>query len=217
VAIDSVALDFLRSEATIQEYPGVMDAGDTVDNYLHEAARADNPLSEVFYDPEGDGVRMESLGVHEHWNGPAEKLYSGNYYPGTGIQLIRSGVVMDIDSDGLPDKWELQYYGGTTNANQAALCANNAQTVMAAYIAGFDPTDPNACFSITDQQFDTSNTIYWNGVSGRVYSVYWSTNLPDGFQLLQDNVYWTSNNFVDTQHQSEEDVYYKLHVDLSNP
>ena len=104
VAIDSVALDVLRSEPTIQEYPGTMDEGDTVDNYLHEAALADAPLSGTFYDPEGDGVRMESLGVHEHWNNPVDRLYSGNLDPGTGIeliQLIRSAVpVLQMAANG---------------------------------------------------------------------------------------------------------------------
>ena len=98
------SLDFLRSEPTIQEYPGTMDEGDTVDNYLHEAALADAPLSGTFYDPEGDGVRMESLGVHEHWNNPVDRLYSGNLDPGTGIeliQLIRSAVpVLQMAANG---------------------------------------------------------------------------------------------------------------------
>jgi hypothetical protein len=217
VAIDSVALDFLRSEPTIQEYSGVMDAGDTVDNYLHEAAEADSPSSGTFYDPEGDAVRMASLGVHEHWNNPVERLYSGNYSPGTGIELVGPHLLPDIDFDGLPNDWERLYYGGPTNANPDALCANGHDTLLAAYIAGFDPTDPGARFSVTGQQFGATNAVYWDGVSGRVYSVYWSTNLNDGFELLRDNVHWTSNNFVDSQHQDEKALYYKLHVDLVSP
>jgi hypothetical protein len=214
VAIDSVALDFLRSEATIQEYAGVMDAGDTVDNYLHEAARADDPPSGAFYDPEGDGTRMASLGVHEHWNNPVERLYSGNFAPGTGIQLIRSPRAPDADRDGLPDEWELECYGGITNANPEALCSNGRDTVMAAYVAGFDPNDPQAFFRISAQQFDTANTIFWGGVSGRVYSVYWSSDLLNGFQLLENQVHWTSNSFIDTQHPGSNEAFYKLHVDL---
>ncbi len=46
------------------------------DDYLHEAALADNPPSGTFYDPDhkGNVARLASLGVHEHWNnaeGPA--------------------------------------------------------------------------------------------------------------------------------------------------
>ena len=214
VAIDSVALDFIRSEETIQEYSDILDEGDTVDNYLHEAALADNPLSGAFYDPEGDGVRMESLGVHEHWNNAQDRLYSGNFEPGTGIQLIRSPRAPDLDRDGLPDAWELQCYGDITNANPFELCSNGTDSVMAAYVAGFDPNDPQACFSITNRQFGITKTIYWGGVSGRVYSVYWSPDLKDGFELLEKQLHWTTNAFIDTQHPGANRGFYKLHVDL---
>ena len=77
VAIESVLLDFLRSA-------GVVPAG-TPDNYLHEAAQADNPPSGTVYDPENDGIPLQSLGVHEHWNNPTDKQYSRNL--GTGKVL----------------------------------------------------------------------------------------------------------------------------------
>jgi hypothetical protein len=79
VAIDSVGLDFLRGEWSLR---------DNADRYLHEAAQADNPPSGTFYDPEGDGVRLDSLGVHEHWNNPTDKQYSRNLGTGDGIELV---------------------------------------------------------------------------------------------------------------------------------
>jgi len=87
VAIDSVGLDFLRAE---QETPGttVTDVIDRPDNYLHEMAMANNPPSGTFYDPEQDGTRLESLGVHEHWNNPASRQYSRNLGTGDGIELV---------------------------------------------------------------------------------------------------------------------------------
>ena len=83
VAIDSVALDFVRNE------PRATDCtGQGVDNYLHEAALANDPPSRSVYDPDGDGKRLESLGVHEHWNNAAEKKYSRNLGMGEGIELV---------------------------------------------------------------------------------------------------------------------------------
>lgn len=82
VAIESVLLDFLRSEGAV--------ASGTVDNYLHEAAQADNPPSGTVYDPENDGIPLESLGVHEHWNNPTDKQYSRNLGNGEGIELVRT-------------------------------------------------------------------------------------------------------------------------------
>jgi hypothetical protein len=62
----------------------------SLDNYLHEGALADNPPSGTFYDPEADGTRLASLGVHEHWNNPTDKLYSRNLGTGEGIELVRA-------------------------------------------------------------------------------------------------------------------------------
>ena len=91
VAIDSVASDFL-----IHEYPWDecrVDSEkaynyDYYDNYLYEAAMADNPPSGTFYDPENDSVRAKSLGVFEHWNNTANREYTGNL-GGQGIQLYK--------------------------------------------------------------------------------------------------------------------------------
>ncbi len=82
--IDSVALDFLRAEWN--DYPHHPGAND----YLHEAALADNPPSGTFYDPNhaNPEQRLSSLGVHEHWNNPQEKTYSRNLGVGEGIELV---------------------------------------------------------------------------------------------------------------------------------
>ena len=88
VAIDSVAFDFLS-----QKWPEHALANEGVQDYLHEMALADNPPSGTFYDPENDGIRMASLGVHEHWNNAVGKQYSRNLGTGSGIELIY------IDSD----------------------------------------------------------------------------------------------------------------------
>ncbi len=86
VAIDSVGLDFMRSE------PRCIDVTGYPENYLHEMALADNPPSGIFYDPEGDGVRLESMGVHEHWNNPVDRQYSRNLGTGEGIELVKPSL-----------------------------------------------------------------------------------------------------------------------------
>jgi uncharacterized protein (DUF362 family) len=84
VAIDSVGFDFIWTEWT--DYP--RKAG--VDDYLHEAALANNPPSGTFYDPDhAEAVkRLPSLGVHEHWNNAHEKKYSRNLGKNQGIELV---------------------------------------------------------------------------------------------------------------------------------
>jgi hypothetical protein len=87
IAIESVGLDFIRTEQAVNSaYTYTYGA---VDNYLHEGAQANNPPSGTFYHPNGDTVRLPSLGVHEHWNNAAEKKYSRNLGTGSGIELVR--------------------------------------------------------------------------------------------------------------------------------
>jgi hypothetical protein len=85
VAIDSVGFDFLRTEW--DDAPRKSGTND----YLIEAAQADNPPSGTFYDPdnEGDVARLPSQGVYESWNNPADKQYSRNLGTGNGIELVK--------------------------------------------------------------------------------------------------------------------------------
>jgi hypothetical protein len=106
VAIDSVAYDFL-----LAEWPDQVDDGDCgaggleggAQDYLHEAAQANDPPSGTFYDPENDSMAMGSLGVHEHWNNSEDKQYSRNLGTGAGIELVSSIVPTVIDDGNLDD------------------------------------------------------------------------------------------------------------------
>ena len=90
VALDSVCYDFLHNEwPDLVDVPGKMNGG--AEDYLHEAAQANNPPSGTFYDPGKTGTRLASLGVHEHWNNAIDKQYSRNLDPvnGQGIELVQ--------------------------------------------------------------------------------------------------------------------------------
>lgn len=85
VAIDSVGIDFLQAEWT--DYPHMPG----VDDYLQEAALAHDPPSGTFYDPNHPTAvtRLDSLGVHEHWNSAKDRQYSRNLGKPEGIELIQ--------------------------------------------------------------------------------------------------------------------------------
>lgn len=89
VAIESVAVDFLRTEFSNPEHtvPYISDAG--VDDYLHQAADQKNWPAGLVYAPNGDNVPLKSLGVHEHWNNPVDKQYARNLGKAEGIELIK--------------------------------------------------------------------------------------------------------------------------------
>jgi len=98
VAIDSVALDFLRTE--FEGNMGEYRIGSAIDDYLHEAALANDPCSGTTYDPENDASPLSSLGVHEHWNNATDKQYTRNLDTGNGIELVTCTGLLDGDVDG---------------------------------------------------------------------------------------------------------------------
>ncbi len=84
LAIDSVGFDILSTQ-----WPAFALKGG-VDDYLREAALANDPPSGTFYDPNHvtPTTRLSSLGVHEHWNNPHDRKYSRNLGTGNGIELV---------------------------------------------------------------------------------------------------------------------------------
>jgi hypothetical protein len=107
VAIESVALDFIRTEQAINS--NIVFVNGALDNYLHEAALADNPPSGTYYAP--SGVHLQSLGVHEHWNNATNKQYTRNLDPvnGKGIELVQlTGTVTSVkENNSIPSGYSL--------------------------------------------------------------------------------------------------------------
>ena len=108
VAIDSVGTDFLVTQFA-DNMGGTYNYLSTgIDDYLHEAALADNPPSGTVYgyDTNGAPARFTSLGVHEHWNNSIDKQYTRNLGTGQGIELVSTDPLVcsgkptaDVTSD----------------------------------------------------------------------------------------------------------------------
>ena len=87
VAIESVLFDLMQLDYNdAYQYPKIAGAED----YMIEAAEANNPPSLTFYDPNHATAttRLASLGVHEHWNDTVHRQYSRNLGTGNGIELV---------------------------------------------------------------------------------------------------------------------------------
>lgn len=126
----------------------------------------------------------------------------------------------DMDYDGLPNTWELQYFGGTTNANPNALASNGVNTVLETYIAGLNPVSPASFFKVNTFELPSVSNdgfvVRWSAVTGRVYGVYWATNLlMNSFQPLATNMVWPQASYTDTAHAAESRSFYKVKVQLA--
>ncbi len=117
----------------------------------------------------------------------------------------------DTDSDGLPDDWETLYYGNLS-PDPLDSASNGVNTLIEAYIAGLDPTDPDDFFLISDFRPLTS-VLQWNATSGRVYTIYWTSNLLSGFGTP-----WKTNltgaAYTDSTHTAEQKGFYKIEVEM---
>ena len=97
----------------------------------------------------------------------------------------------------VPYSWLASY--GLTNSgatfDQAAVADQDGDglTAWQEYIAGTDPTNAASCFKAAQSAPDK---VSWSAVSGRVYSVYWSTNLTQGFQALNTNIFYPQGSYT---------------------
>ena len=104
----------------------------------------------------------------------------------------------------VPYSWLEQY--GLTNYNTDAATDQDQDglTAWQEYIAGTNPTNAASCFKAAQ---NIRNTITWSAVSGRVYSVYWSTNRVKGFAMNQDNILYPTNNYTNATPDSRVNHY----------
>ncbi len=89
VALESVCFDFLRTEFTEANHPGLAFPNyPAADDYLQQAADPANWPEGITYQPDISGDPLTSLGIHEHWNNATDKQYSRNLGGKYGIELV---------------------------------------------------------------------------------------------------------------------------------
>ena len=120
--------------------------------------------------------------------------------------------IIDSDGDGIPDWWEKKYFGGITAATSGGLASNRVNTLREAYVAGLNPFGTDR-FGVSGG-VRPGGRLSWTGQPGRNYSVYWTTNLTSGFTLLQANIPWTQNEFIDAVRTNAPAGFYQVRVGL---
>jgi hypothetical protein len=119
------------------------------------------------------------------------------------------GEQEDYDGDGLPNRWEFLHFRTITGGRADAICSNGINTIRQAYIAGVNPNDPQSKFQV---ELVSERVLQWPSVSGRVYSVCFSTNLLNDFQPLFTNISWSVGCFTDLVHDADCQMFYKIDV-----
>jgi hypothetical protein len=113
-----------------------------------------------------------------------------------------------VASSGTPYEW-LALYGltnGGATFDLAAVADTDTDGLQAwqEYIAGTVPTNSASTLRVVE---NPRNVLNWSTVSGRVYSVYWSTNLVSGFQALNTSVPYPQRSYTNTSPDSRVNYY----------
>jgi hypothetical protein len=136
-----------------------------------------------------------------------QKLY------GSGIFLADTMTVpMDTNTNGLPNVWEMRYFGGVTVANPTSLAANGINTVYEMYVAGLNPTNPASVFIV--QIMENAGRIKWASVQNRNYTVQHSPNLAEPFTNVTTRAGTGADMSYSSSTDSKQQGYYRVNVTL---
>ena len=99
-------------------------------------------------------------------------------------------VVTDANMNGLPDLWELQYFGSTNAVNGGPHddWDSDGMDNLSEYLAGTCPTNAASVLRIEGAVMDStagSLALRWSSVAGRWYAIRTATNLLTGFDGLE--------------------------------
>ena len=110
------------------------------------------------------------------WN----KTYSNIALDDVIVTGVTSDPTADSDGDGMPDDYENQYFGGSTNGVPAGDDDGDGRSNYDEFIAGTDPKTNSSVLALAPyatNQTATANLIFrWPSVTGRVYSIWRATN-----------------------------------------
>ena len=95
---------------------------------------------------------------------------------------LNSIVRLDTDADGIPDSWEMRFFGNLTTASATSNSDTDSQTDLEEYAEGTNPTLSNAPLSLVITEINnnlTSATVEFAPSLGRLYHIEATDDLTD--------------------------------------
>jgi len=125
----------------------------------------------------------------------------------------------DADADGLPDVWEMEYFGNATQATPNADPDGDDADNLTEFIAGTQPLDPSSYLRLISIQITTNSPadvlLKWEpSLAGRTYGISSTTNLLEGFQDRGVSTPYPSSKII--IHTAKPNEFYKVNVKLNN-
>jgi hypothetical protein len=129
----------------------------------------------------GTGSSLQRQTASNFADDPANWFVAG---PTAG--LLNTTNAFDADGDGLPDAWEIQYFGSINDprATPNADPDGDGFTNLQEYYAGTNPLDANSLLKINSVNVGGGTAaIRFNAIAGRTYSILYHGPLPNGSWL----------------------------------
>ena len=142
----------------------------------------------------------------------AQVRFSANVDAGLWLDDVLVVRDPDRDGDGMPDHFEIRYFGRPTNAAADVDGDFDGMNAYAEFVAGTDPLDPLSYLGVT-AEFPASGILRleWNALSGRVYSVEGTSDLLEPFVPLATNLLFPQQDYtVDFSHDTNG--FYRIRV-----
>jgi hypothetical protein len=120
-------------------------------------------------------------------------IWSNALAAGTGTVFFVEQVTTNCPAQ-VPYEWLASYfvtndYNASANADQDV----DGLKTWQEYIAGTVPTNKASVFAAAQSN---RNVVTWSPVTGRIYSVYWTTNLVKGFTNLNNNIPYPQSGYT---------------------
>ena len=139
--------------------------------------------------------------------------------PMTQPRSILALFAENMDINGVPQRWF--YENGFTNTWETAGAEDADQDGMLTWeewVAGTSPTNMEEVLSLDIQKITESSNgmvLMWPGVSNRVYKVWRSTDLREGFRQISGNLQATPpiNSFREPEAPAGQPAYYRISVE----
>ena len=123
-------------------------------------------------------------------------------------------ATLDADGDGIPDAWEIEYFGLPSNCVATNDADHDGQSNLEEYIAETNPTNASSRFEIGMSKQPDGFIINWDSVEGRFYDVFWTSNLTQNFQVLASSIPFPINSYTDHVHAASSVGFYGVAVRL---
>jgi hypothetical protein len=117
----------------------------------------------------------------------ADGLSSLAHTVSPGSLTVLAGPSQDSNFNGIPDDWEMRWFGAITNVSAATDSDGDGLNDYCEYLSGTDPLDPFSCIAL----FVTAPSLpsfSWYGASNAIYDVLRATDLNGVFTPLATNL-----------------------------